>query len=427
MISDQKPAVTPSLSGGADGTHSPPPVPQPTAMPPPLPMAARPAKSLSLPKPYVVLWGAAAVVSMGYLTIAIAAPSLIGLDATADGDRPIVADSRQSPSAGSSTHARASDRELEENLTRARMEIAKLRTELTSREREEAKAATPFSIENVKTNAAEIPSPATAAQDAKAEEAQIAAGEDKIALEADKSAPLAPEAADSATPPTTIINQKPVVTSTLAANDPATPASTKVPTPAPSNVAAAAANAAEEKTIAKATLLNGTQEPASSPIETGSIRIPPPPVRGPERPRTVAQKPVQTAALQKPSVVTSPLPDVSQARRAAAQAGTAAAKPVAAFTAPVIERAAPPPAATTGLGLRLARGASLEAIRLTWSLMNERHGAVLSGLEPRYVLVPGPTPSQPLYQLIAGPLIGAGESLAEVSGRQRPWPSLRDR
>ena len=386
-------ANSPELTGQTTG--------QPTTLPPPLPMAAKPAKSSGLPRPYVALWGAAAVVSMGYLAVAIAAPGLIGLDGVEKNDQAIMAENTSANSGGSSTHARPSDRELEENLTRARMEIAKLRTELTSRDQDTAKPAKPFSIENVKTSVAPVT------------QTEPQNKEPQIAQETDSGVPSAPiaDASDVVTP--TLINQKPVETSTIASSASAEPKASETPPPAAASVAAAAENAAEEKTIAKATLLNGTPDPKPSAIETGSIRIPPPPIRGPARP----QKLVQPVALQSPSVVKSALPDLKQAK-------AAPAKPVAAFAAPVIERAPqPPPATSAGLGLRLARGASLEAIRLTWNLMNERHGAVLAGLEPRYVLVPGPSPSQPLYQLIAGPLIGAGEALQkcqDVSARGLP-------
>lgn len=47
----------------------------------------------------------------------------------------------------------------------------------------------------------------------------------------------------------------------------------------------------------------------------------------------------------------------------------------------------------------LARGPSIDALRLSWSLLNERHKGALKTLEPRVVQVePGS------YQLIAGPL-----------------------
>lgn len=408
MMSDPKAAKSDDQVGEANSpeltAHS---TDQPTSLPPPLPMAAKPAKSSGLPRPYVALWGAAAVVSMGYLAVAITAPGLIGMEAAEKNDQAIMAENTSTNSGGSSTHARPSDRELEENLTRARMEIAKLRTELTSRDQDSAKPAKPFAIENVKTSVATVQP--TAPQETAP----------KITEETGSVIPPAPtdNGSDVVTP--TLINQKPVETSTIASSASAEPKATDTPAPAAASVAAAAENAAEEKSIAKATLLNGTPDPKPSAIETGSIRIPPPPVRGPARP----QKLVQPVALQSPSVVKSALPDLTQARNAAAQAGAAAAKPVAAFAAPVIERAPQPPATSAGLGLRLARGASLEAIRLTWSLMNERHGAVLAGLEPRYVLVPGPNPSQPLYQLIAGPLIGAGEALQkcqDVSARGLP-------
>lgn len=96
--------------------------------------------------------------------------------------------------------------------------------------------------------------------------------------------------------------------------------------------------------------------------------------------------PIETGSVSAPQVVakTKPVPV-----KAAAQAA-----PVA-FGAPLVTKAAAP------IGVRLTAGPSVDALRLSWSLMTERHGAELSQLEPRYVV--GSTPSAP-FALIAGPL-----------------------
>ncbi len=54
----------------------------------------------------------------------------------------------------------------------------------------------------------------------------------------------------------------------------------------------------------------------------------------------------------------------------------------------------------------LARGPSLDALRLSWSLLNERHRTALKSLEPRVVQVePGS------YQLLAGPIANPADAL----------------
>ena len=53
----------------------------------------------------------------------------------------------------------------------------------------------------------------------------------------------------------------------------------------------------------------------------------------------------------------------------------------------------------------LARGPSIDALRLSWSLLNERHKGTLGTLEPRVVSAePG------LYQLIAGPIASPADA-----------------
>lgn len=61
--------------------------------------------------------------------------------------------------------------------------------------------------------------------------------------------------------------------------------------------------------------------------------------------------------------------------------------------------------------VQLASGPSLDALRLSWVLLTERHGGSLKGLEPRYVT--GNDPGGQAFDLMAGPLPSA-EKAAEV-------------
>lgn len=96
---------------------------------------------------------------------------------------------------------------------------------------------------------------------------------------------------------------------------------------------------------------------------------------------------------------------VAQAAKSAAKtAKTAAAKPKAAdpaadpidFTDTVVQPA------TVPVGIQISSGASIDSLRLSWSLLADRHAGTLKKLQPRYV-ARGDT-DNPTYDLIAGPI-----------------------
>ncbi len=127
-----------------------------------------------------------------------------------------------------------------------------------------------------------------------------------------------------------------------------------------------------------------------APIETGSI-VPPSKLGG--------QLPKPGAA---PVVPTLPPP--------AAQAVTAAAAPPAApavtpitFGPPVV-KAAPKPFA-----VQLASGATVDEIRLHWSLLADQHGDALRTLQPRYTAT-GTSEAGQTFDLIAGPVKTAADA-----------------
>lgn len=127
----------------------------------------------------------------------------------------------------------------------------------------------------------------------------------------------------------------------------------------------------------------------------------------------------------------SPLPVVSQsvekvAESAAipvASAETAPAAPNASRIAPITTGSVPPPAAAAPIafgppkvtaaaqrpmGIELTGGESLEALRLSWSLLTEQHKQVLRRLAPRYRTARQGV-DQPLT-LVAGPFANAAEA-----------------
>jgi hypothetical protein len=90
-------------------------------------------------------------------------------------------------------------------------------------------------------------------------------------------------------------------------------------------------------------------------------------------------------------------------------AAPAAAKPTAAAaTSKTIETGSiePPkaaaPAKPAPVGVLLATGPSLDSLRLSWQILNDRHGAAMKTLQPRYVV--SGKPDERTYGLVAGPL-----------------------
>lgn len=83
---------------------------------------------------------------------------------------------------------------------------------------------------------------------------------------------------------------------------------------------------------------------------------------------------------------------------------TPAAAPVAATAV-----APPPPPPKPVHGIQLSSAANLDALRLNWSLLSERHRDLLGPLQTRYRQAAG-KPNAPM-QLIAGPVRSPGEAV----------------
>jgi hypothetical protein len=70
---------------------------------------------------------------------------------------------------------------------------------------------------------------------------------------------------------------------------------------------------------------------------------------------------------------------------------------------PAVVKAAPQP-----MGVKISTGASADSLRLSWSLLSEKHGDTLRGLEARFVT--GGDAQNPNYDLIAGPIKSKAEA-----------------
>lgn len=76
------------------------------------------------------------------------------------------------------------------------------------------------------------------------------------------------------------------------------------------------------------------------------------------------------------------------------------------FGPPVVKQAAreqgPPPGTRNMIGVQIATGPSVDSLRLSWTLLSERHADSFRALEPRYATT-GDGPNQS-YSLIVGPM-----------------------
>lgn len=146
-------------------------------------------------------------------------------------------------------------------------------------------------------------------------------------------------------------------------------------------------------------------------LETDVARIKIDQAQVDEREKKMAQRvaSVETRVEQfSGQLVQAPAPAAKVAKTQPPAAPAQAATPPAArlATGALPTQPTPAPEQQDASGLLLARGPSLDALRLSWSLLNERHKGTLKSFEPRVVEVePGS------YQLIAGPVANPAEAL----------------
>jgi hypothetical protein len=111
----------------------------------------------------------------------------------------------------------------------------------------------------------------------------------------------------------------------------------------------------------------------------------------------------RTTAQATDKVAAAPAAPKKAAPVQAAAKPTAAAAPAKTIETGSIE---PPkaaaPAKPAPVGVLLATGPSLDSLRLSWQILNDRHGASMKTLQPRYVV--SGKPEERTYGLVAGPL-----------------------
>jgi hypothetical protein len=104
------------------------------------------------------------------------------------------------------------------------------------------------------------------------------------------------------------------------------------------------------------------------------------------------KKPVVAKAEVAPKAETAPKVAAAPAPK---QAG-------AIETGSIEQQKAAAPAKPAPVGVLLATGPSVDALRLSWSIINDRHSAAVKDLHPRYVV--SGKPDERTYGLVAGPL-----------------------
>jgi hypothetical protein len=121
-----------------------------------------------------------------------------------------------------------------------------------------------------------------------------------------------------------------------------------------------------------------------------------------------AVKVLNTPAPDAAPVVTGSVANAASAT-AAAPASASPAAPAAAKASPSVSfgpavvKAEPRP-----VGVQLATGPSVDSLRLSWSLLADRHADALRNLSPRYVA--GSNAFGETFDLVAGPLKSAADA-----------------
>jgi hypothetical protein len=159
------------------------------------------------------------------------------------------------------------------------------------------------------------------------------------------------------------------------ATTPEVPVAAAAPTPPPA-VTQKAADKARKADTAKAHIKTTEPRPTTRVITT---------IEGPKPPNEAAPAPIETGSIAQAPIVFGD--------------AVVTAAPNSIVTTTSV--APPTPAAPSRYAVQLGAGPSLDALRLTWSLLAERHGAALASLQPHFV---APRSTGGPYRLVAGPL-----------------------
>lgn len=159
--------------------------------------------------------------------------------------------------------------------------------------------------------------------------------------------------------------------------------------------------------IAPTRTLNAKGGPSSADRDALSLALAPSPAAAPETTDAVAAgqpKAVAVTGATRPASAVKPVAANVAAGAAATGAVPTDDAAVPGFGPAVVKAAKEP------IGLRISKGTSLDALRLSWSLLADRHGAQLKNLEARYVAGPPNPDGEQSYDLLAGPVRSSAEA-----------------
>lgn len=313
------------------------------------PPPAKPKASRRTFGAYVVAWAALALLASFYLTALALRPELVTEQMPIF--RPGEPEGNQGQRAMSKALAEVQG--LRQSVSQMQLELAKLKTDLSASQDQDKTIATRIAQLEEKVAAAQ-PALASAA------EPTAAAAEPKLA---EAPAPVAPAA-------------------------PAEKAAPKM---------AARAESARIET--------GSIVPAKAAPTMASALASSEPVAV-VRPKVINTPQAAAAAAAAPVAVAQA---ASAAKSAPVVASDAEAATLTSFGAPTVTAAKPEPASGP-IGLRISNGPSLDALRLSWSLLSDRHPSQLGNMQARYAARVPEGDGDPTFDLIAGPVKTAAEA-----------------
>ncbi len=179
-----------------------------------------------------------------------------------------------------------------------------------------------------------------------------------------------------------------------------------------SNRTVSAQVTALEQRLSNGSTIAKSETPAAPAPQPSARQVMAPPA-APAEPETVVTSQPPAAPEAQPAAAAARTPKVINADAATAaparaletgSLNTAAKAPADAISfGPAVVKPAPQP-----MGIKISSGASADSLRLSWSLLAEKHGDTLKGLEARYVT--GGDALNPNYDLVAGPLKSKAEA-----------------
>lgn len=354
------------------------------------PIATRPGAI----SPYVLAWGALALLASFYLTALALRPDLVTEHLPIF--RPGEPEGNQGQRAMSKAFAEVQG--LRQSVSQMQLELARLKTELSSSQDHDKSLVTRIALLEEKVSAA-LPVLANAAPAAAVGSSKIAPAADKASEKSAKAATVA--AAARATAATggldmSVLGQgggdaasprvEPGLDAARLAPARLETGSIGAPRPTPSNAPSMAAALADTEVVSvvKPKVINAPQ------------RGQPP----------VALAAAGTAAVAAASAASRPVPSTAETSGGAPSGAIASDSEAAALTSfgPATITPAKPEPTTGPIGLRISNGPSLDALRLSWSLLSDRHSAQLKNLDARYAARVPEGDGDPTFDLIAGPI-----------------------